>query len=185
MCFLFTEWCDQSVTRTKMGEHFCLKWNNHQENLTGIMAKLLDEQKFVDVSLVCEKKTFKAHQTVLSACSPYFQHILEENPHPHPIVIMRDVKECEMSALLHYMYRGEVNVRSHELSTFLGTARALQIRGLCDDNRKDSSLVGQADSPLCSPGQDTPQKRRRLSVSAIEQLPSDRRSAERQVITKR
>lgn len=170
-----------------MGEHFCLKWNNHQENLTGIMAKLLDEQKFVDVSLVCEMKTFKAHQTVLSACSPYFQQVLEENTHPHPIVILRDVKECEMTALLQYMYRGEVNVRDHELSTFLNTARALQIRGL-SDSKKENTLIDKAEQPRNSSpcpqtsSASTPQKRRRLSTNACESVVNnDRHSVERQV----
>lgn len=106
------------------------------------MTKLLDEQKFVDVSLVCEMKTFKAHQTVLSACSPYFEQVLEENPHPHPIIILRDVKEGEMTALLQYMYRGEVSVRDDELSGFLQTARALKVRGLSDS--KKEMLVPQS-----------------------------------------
>lgn len=169
-----------------MGEHFCLKWNNHQENLTGIMAKLLDEQKFVDVSLVCEMKTFKAHQTVLSACSPYFQQVLEENPHPHPIVILRDVKECEMAALLQYMYRGEVNVRDHELSAFLNMARALQIRGL-SDTKKENTLIDKAEPPQTSSpcpqsSGSTPQKRRRMSASSSEPPSNDRHALECQVL---
>lgn len=174
--------CCQEVTKVKMGEHFCLKWNNHQENLTGIMTKLLDEEKFVDVSLVCEMKTFKAHQTVLSACSPYFQQVLEENTHPHPIIILRDVKKCEMAALLQYMYRGEVNVRDHELPTFLHTARELQIRGL-SDNKKGDTLMQRQESPQASspcPQSLTPAplKRRRVSSSNPDSSPNDRHMLE-------
>lgn len=169
-----------------MGDHFCLKWNNHQENLTGIMTKLLDEQKFVDVSLVCEMKTFKAHQTVLSACSPYFEQVLEENPHPHPIIILRDVKEGEMSALLQYMYRGEVSVRDDELSAFLHTARALKVRGLSENKREllapQSREELSQNSPIAQSVTGNPPKRQRISTSTIEAEITERRLADRQVI---
>lgn len=168
-----------------MGDRFCLKWNNHQENLTGIMTKLLDEQKFVDVSLVCEMKTFKAHQTVLSACSPYFEQVLEENPHPHPIIILRDVKEGEMSALLQYMYRGEVSVRDDELSGFLHTARALKVRGLSESKKElmtpnqredlSSSLYAMQNEVVIPP------KRQKTAAKALEPDVSERQPSDSQV----
>lgn len=168
-----------------MGDHFCLKWNNHQENLTGIMTKLLDEQKFVDVSLVCEMKTFKAHQTVLSACSPYFEQVLEENTHPHPIIILRDVKEGEMSALLQYMYRGEVNVRDDELSAFLHTARALKVRGLSENKKELLSPQSREEvaqnSSIAQSVTVNPPKRQRISTSTIETENPERHHSDCQV----
>lgn len=171
-----------------MGDHFCLKWNNHQENLTGIFTKLLDEEKLVDVSLVCEEKIFKAHRMVLSACSPYFEQVLIDRKivlHPHPVIILRDVKEREMSALIQYMYRGEVSVRDDELSAFLHTARALKVRGL-SENRREIVTPQQTreelsqNSPIAQSVTVNPPKRQRISTSTIES-DSDRHHADRQV----
>jgi hypothetical protein len=52
------------------------------------------------------------------------------NPCKHPIVILKDVGHKELVAILQFMYRGEVNVRQEELTTFLKTAEMLQIKGL-------------------------------------------------------
>lgn len=52
------------------------------------------------------------------------------NPCKHPIVILKDVGYNELSGLLQFMYRGEVNVYQEELANFLKTAELLQVKGL-------------------------------------------------------
>ena len=52
----------------------------------------------------------KAHKMILSACSPYFKALLEENPAKHPIIILKDVPFQHLTAILEFMYAGEVNV---------------------------------------------------------------------------
>jgi len=69
---------------------------------------LRDEKSFTDVTLACDGQTCKAHKMVLSACSPYFKSLLEENPAKHPIIILKDVPFQHLTAILEFMYAGEV-----------------------------------------------------------------------------
>ncbi|XP_037029990.1 sex determination protein fruitless isoform X1 [Bradysia coprophila] len=117
-----------------MDQQFCLRWNNHPTNLTGVLTSLLQREALCDVTLACDGKTVKAHQTILSACSPYFETIFLQNYHPHPIIYLKDVRYSEMRSLLDFMYKGEVNVGQSCLPTFLKTAESLQVRGLTDNN---------------------------------------------------
>ncbi|XP_037955676.1 sex determination protein fruitless-like isoform X4 [Teleopsis dalmanni] len=136
-----------------MDQQFCLRWNNHPTNLTGVLTSLLQREALCDVTLACEGETVKAHQTILSACSPYFETIFLQNHHPHPIIYLKDVRYSEMRSLLDFMYRGEVNVGQSSLPMFLKTAESLQVRGLTDNNNLNyrADCDKQRDSTTSSP----------------------------------
>ena len=91
-------------------QQFCLRWNDFQTNMVASFKHLRDEKSFCDVTLACDGQSTKAHKMILSACSPYFKALLEENPAKHPIIILKDVPFQHLTAILEFMYAGEVNV---------------------------------------------------------------------------
>ena len=54
---------------------------------------------------------------ILCACSPYFKNLLEQNPAKHPIIILKDVPFAHLTAILEFMYAGEVNVAQEQRNT--------------------------------------------------------------------
>merc|ERR1712172_60054 len=113
-------------------QQFCLRWNDFQTNMVSSFKHLRDEKSFTDVTLACDGQTCKAHKMVLSACSPYFKALLEENPAKHPIIILKDVPSQHLTAILEFMYAGEVNVAQDQLPAFLKTAERLKVKGLAE-----------------------------------------------------
>ncbi|XP_037085634.1 broad-complex core protein isoforms 1/2/3/4/5-like [Pollicipes pollicipes] len=119
-------------------QHFCLKWNNYQSNMTAVFDQLRENEAFVDVTLACEGSQLKAHKVVLSACSPYFQSLLLNNPCKHPIIILpRDVRYSDLRHVIEFVYKGEIDVAQEQLDNLLQTAD--QVRALRPDGTPQTS----------------------------------------------
>lgn len=154
-------------------QQFCLKWNNYQTNLTNVFDDLLQNESFVDVTLACDGQSIKAHKMVLSACSPYFQALLYDNPCQHPIVIMRDVKWPELKAVIEFMYKGEINIDREKIAPLLRVAEMLQIRGLAEVGgevaaaQSSSSMKNEEDHQHATDGLENLSKKMRISESNL------------------
>lgn len=114
-----------------MTREICLNWNNHA-SVFNSFKNFLSKEEMVDVTLACEGKSLKAHKLILSACSPFFQSLLSENPCKHPIVILTHVKYKELQAVIDFMYDGEINVREEHLTSLIKVAEALKVKVLGD-----------------------------------------------------
>ena len=47
---------------------------------------------------------------VLSACSSYFEQLFINFSEPNQIVILKDTSFLDISAIIDFMYKGEINV---------------------------------------------------------------------------
>ena len=113
-------------------QQFCLRWNDFQTNMVASFKHLRDEKSFCDVTIATEGQHTKAHKMILCACSPYFKNLLEQNPAKHPIIILKDVPFNHLTAILEFMYAGEVNVA--QVLYFIDTS-IVKLLGLLDNNR--------------------------------------------------
>ncbi|XP_049856932.1 protein jim lovell-like isoform X2 [Schistocerca gregaria] len=127
--------------------HYSLRWNNHQNHILNAFDTLLQNETLVDVTLVCEETSVRAHKVVLSACSPYFQRIFSENPCKHPVIVLKDLRGWEVQAIVDFMYKGEISVIQEQLTSLIKAAESLQVRGLAHTEH----AVSEKDQPHTSP----------------------------------
>ncbi|XP_023211777.1 protein abrupt-like [Centruroides sculpturatus] len=128
-------------------QQLCLKWENHQTNLLNGFESLLSNEFLVDVTLACEGQTLKVHKVVLSACSPFFQNLLIQNPCQHPIIILSGVKYSDLKSVIDFVYHGEINIDQDQLSAVLQTAELLKINGLAELNDKQENCNSEIHKP--------------------------------------
>ena len=125
-------------------EKFCLKWNDFSDNLHSTFSGLRSDDCFVDVTLVCEDETqIGAHKLVLSAGSMFFKNLLKNKTREVPIIYMRGLKSPDLSAILDFLYHGEVSVRQEDLDNFLALAEELHIKGLVGGDIKRNNFKGK------------------------------------------
>ena len=114
-----------------MSEKFCLKWNDFQSNVTSAFSILRTKSNFQDVTLVSDDhKQISAHRVVLTACSGYFNDVLSQNTHSHPLLCLDGIDFSELSNVLDYIYNGELQIYQEDLERFLQIAQKLQLQGL-------------------------------------------------------
>ena len=111
-------------------EKFRLTWNDFERNVSSAFNAIWEDKDFLDVTLVCDNKQVEAHKVVIAACSPFFKSILRRNPHQHPLLYLKGVLFDDLVSVLHFMYKGEVNIAQEQLNSFLSVAEDLQVKGL-------------------------------------------------------
>ena len=105
-----------------------------------MFRNLGEEGTFSDVILVSsdDQKQIPAHKVVLSACSPVLKSLLVNNPHSHPLVYLRRIKQTELQAILKFMYFGETQILENRIEEFMSVANDLQVKDICQEQAKQS-----------------------------------------------
>lgn len=134
-------------------QQYCLKWNNHQNNMLRVFTRLFGQEQFTDVIIAAEGKHIKCHKMVLSACSSYFEHLFVNFSEPNQIVILKDTSFADIAAIVDFMYKGEINVSQDKLSSLLKTAENLKVKGLAEVSGEETkNAAAAATSARVAPG---------------------------------
>lgn len=156
-------------------ENFSLKWNDFEKNISSGLRDIRSSGDFLDVTLVCEQEQVQAHKLVLSTCSTFFRNILTRNPSPNPLIYLRGVSYADMTAVLNFMYHGEVNVAQEDLNTFLAIAEDLKVKGLTQHDTAKETSQEIADngekSERSSTSADSPSVDRKRSIKRPTEAP--------------
>ena len=114
-----------------MSEQLCLQWNDFRENVNTAFKKLRNDKKFTDVTVVCEDgQQMEAHKVILASSSPFFEKILQQSKHPHPLIYLRGFQSKDFASILDFLYFGEANVYQEDLDPFLAIAEGIKLKGL-------------------------------------------------------
>ena len=90
-----------------------------------------EDNNFADVTLACEDgQQVQAHKVILAASSPFFEKILQNSKHPHPLIFLRGFQSKDLMAILDFFYFGEANICQENLNAFLEIAEELKVKGL-------------------------------------------------------
>ena len=109
----------------------CLWWNDFHNNTISSFSHMRKDQEFCDVTLACDgDHKVEAHKVVLAASSSFFSKLLKQNNHPHPLIYMRGMNTLQMTSVVDFIYRGEVNIHQDDLDDFLKLAGELDLQGL-------------------------------------------------------
>ncbi|KAG5896893.1 hypothetical protein JTB14_033531 [Gonioctena quinquepunctata] len=148
-------------------QQFCLKWNSFGSNLATSFSNLYKSETLADVTLFCDGVSFKAHKLILAACSKHLADLFETAPlHQNLLVILDNTSASNMSALLEFMYRGEVHVSQDSLSSFLKAAECLQVKGLSIEHEK--LAVAQSHNVLAMDAESPTRKHMKIPKEEID-----------------
>ena len=113
------------------GDIVNLNSKHFETNLTVGFCQLKEANDYKDVTLsVGPGLHITAHRLVLAACSPLFHDIMQQNPHPHPLIYLKGIGLSDLKLVIHFMYYGEVKVEVKCLNSFLEVANELKVKGI-------------------------------------------------------
>ena len=120
-------------------EEYLLSKNDFSFSMKKTYENLLNDTDFADVTLACENdRLVKAHKVILSGSSSFFRHLLLVNAHKHPLIYLKGVNIRDLEAVLQFIYLGETKVEKDMMTSYLETAKELQVEGLTKGTEEDT-----------------------------------------------
>ena len=130
-----------------MDEKYDLKWKTFTDHLVEVFKNLGEEGHFADVTLVSDDQIqTPAHKVVLSACSPVLKTLLVNNPHSHPLLYLRGIKQTELQAILKFMYFGETQIFENRINDFVSVAKDLELKEISEEQEETEETDQGPDS---------------------------------------
>merc|ERR1712043_97577 len=113
----------------RMTGEYNLSWHQFVDHLSLLSQQLYQEGQYSDVTLVSDDQTqFEAHKIVLSASSPVFKKIIDNNPSQHPLIYLRGIQSYELESILQFMYLGEGRCNYERMGEFIKVAKELEVK---------------------------------------------------------
>ena len=110
-------------------EKFNLTWHTYTDHLREMLHNMMSSEELTDVTLVSEdKKMFKAHKVVLSACSSLFKSIINDSNLSSPIIYLRGIQSLEIESILQFIYLGEATFYQERMNEFIDVAKSLEVK---------------------------------------------------------
>ena len=82
-------------------EKYNLKWHTYSDHLREMLHEMMKSNELTDVTLVCDdKRQFKAHKIVLSACSSVFKSIVNDLPQNCSVIYLKGIQHQEIESIL-------------------------------------------------------------------------------------
>ncbi|CAG2104033.1 unnamed protein product [Medioppia subpectinata] len=116
---------------------------NHSVKMAEAFESMFLDESLCDISLCCGGHVVKAHRVILAASSSYFKQILSSinGQTQYPIIFVNGIQMPDLSAMLEFMYRGQVTIPHTQLSSLVKSAEILGVSSLCqlDPNAQNLS----------------------------------------------
>ena len=115
-------------------EKYKLNWHTYSDHLREMLHEMMKSNELTDVTLISDdKKQFKAHKIVLSACSSVFKSIISDLSQKSSVIYLRGIKHQEMKSILEFMYLGVASFYQERMNDFLNVAKNLEIKEISKD----------------------------------------------------
>ena len=120
---------------------FCISWRDFSSHLGSTFQELVTEGQFADVTLVSDDQhQIQVHKIVLSAGSHVLKKILTSNPHSHPLIYLKGVKQRELYSILQFMYCGEATINQDSINEFMENAKDMEVKDLIYETQTEKEM---------------------------------------------
>ena len=113
-------------------EMYTLHWHSYSDHLREALNEMMISNEFADVTLVTDdKEEIRAHRNILSACSPVFKDMLQNNrSNTESVIDLRGIQHSEMESIMEFIYLGEARIYEDRMTEFLIALKNLEIKEL-------------------------------------------------------